>query len=448
MSRSYVIAAPRRGFRYSVSFVAVFAMVAAMLSFAAAPAAAVTGDLVISGVVDGPLSGGIPKAIEVYVVNNIADLSIYGVGSANNGGGSDGEEFTFPADAATAGEYIYVASEVVAFNDFFGFVPNYSSSAASINGDDAIELFMNGSVVDVFGEINIDGSGQPWEYQDGWAYRADGSGADGSTFVVGNWSLSGPNALDGETVNGTAATPFPLGTYTGVAEGPTILINEVDADQTSTDDAEFVELYDGGVGSTDLSGLSIVLLNGSDDASYLAFDLDGQSTDAAGYFVLCGDASNTANCDLDVSPNTNLIQNGADAVALYEGDAVDFPNDTPITTTGLLDAVVYDTSDTDDPGLLTLVTGPQVNENGRGAGALHSNQRCPNGSGAALDTGTFAQFLPTPGEANVCEDPAVEVFIHEIQGSGDASPLVGQTVIIEGIVVGDFQDDVGANGDR
>ena len=47
----------------------------------------------------------------------------------------------------------------------------------------------------------------------------------------------------------------------------------------------------------------------------------------------------------------------------------------------------------------------------------------------------------------MCEDPAVEVFIHEIQGSGDASPLVGQTVIIEGIVVGDFQDDVGANGD-
>jgi len=38
-------------------------------------------------------------------------------------------------------------------------------------------------------------------------------------------------------------------------------------------------------------------------------------------------------------------------------------------------------------------------------------------------------------------------FIHDIQGSGSASPIVGNTVTIEGIVVGDFQDDVGANGD-
>ena len=54
-----------------------------------------------------------------------------------------------------------------------------------------------------------------------------------------------------------------------------VVINEVDADQVSTDSAEFVELYDGGVGNTDLTGLVLVLYNGSDDASYLSFDLDG-----------------------------------------------------------------------------------------------------------------------------------------------------------------------------
>jgi hypothetical protein len=438
-----------RGYRLLISFGAVLAMLAALLSFTATPAAAVTGDLVITGVVDGPLTGGIPKAIELYAVNNIADLSIYGVGSANNGGGSDGEEFTFPAVAATSGDFIYVASEATGFATFFGFAPDYTSIAASINGDDAIELFMNGSVVDVFGEINVDGSGQPWEYQDGWAYRADGTGADGTTFTIGNWSFSGPNALDGEATNATAATPFPIGSYTGDASGPTILINEVDADQTSIDDAEFLELYDGGAGNTDLSGLSIVLYNGSDDASYRAFDLDGQSTDGAGYFVLCGNAANTANCDLDVSPDTNLIQNGADAVALVVGDATDFPNDTPLSTTGLLDALVYDTNDGDDPVLLTLLNAaqPQVNEDGDGAKDTDSNQRCANGSGGALNSDTYAQFPPTPGAENLCEDPALEVFIHDIQGAGASSPLIGLTVVIEGIVVGDFQDDVGANGD-
>lgn len=40
------------------------------------------------------------------------------------------------------------------------------------------------------------------------------------------------------------------------------------------------------------------------------------------------------------------------------------------------------------------------------------------------------------------------VKIHEIQGNGASSPMTGQTVLIEGIVVGDFQDGAsGTNGD-
>ncbi|PLX11223.1 MAG: hypothetical protein C0598_08560, partial [Marinilabiliales bacterium] len=171
-------------------------------------------DLLISGVYDGPLSGGTPKGVELYVINNIADMSIYGLGSANNGGGSDGEEFTFPAVSYSAGTFIYVSSEDVQFPIWFGFAPDYTSSAMSINGDDAVELFMNGSVIDVFGDINVDGTGQAWEYMDGWAYRVDGTGPDGSTFQLANFTYSGPNALDGETSNATAATPFPTGTYT------------------------------------------------------------------------------------------------------------------------------------------------------------------------------------------------------------------------------------------
>ncbi len=174
-------------------------------------------DLVISGVIDGPLPGGQPKAIEVYVINNVADMSVYGLGSANNGGGSDGEEFTFPADSYNAGDFVYVASEDVEFNNWFGFDPDYTDDAANINGDDAIELFMNGGVIDVFGDIDLDGTGEPWEYLDGWAYRVDGTGPDGSTFVLGNFSYSGPDALDGETSNASAATPFPVGTYTAGA---------------------------------------------------------------------------------------------------------------------------------------------------------------------------------------------------------------------------------------
>jgi predicted extracellular nuclease len=189
-------------------------------------------DLIISGVIDGPLPGGLPKAVEFYVVNDITDLSIYGVGSANNGGGTEGEEFTFSADSATAGNFLYVATEATDFITFFGFAPDYTGSAASINGDDAIELFENGVVVDVFGDINVDGSGQPWEYLDGWAYRVDGSAPGGDVFALSNWTFSGPNALEGETSNDAAASPFPLGTYspermTSSCGDPATLIHEI-----------------------------------------------------------------------------------------------------------------------------------------------------------------------------------------------------------------------------
>lgn len=63
----------------------------------------------------------------------------HGFGSANNGGGTDGEEFTFSNVGATAGDFIYVASETPNFVIFFGFAPGYTDSAANINGDDAIE---------------------------------------------------------------------------------------------------------------------------------------------------------------------------------------------------------------------------------------------------------------------------------------------------------------------
>lgn len=185
-------------------------------------------DMIITGLFDGPLPGGVPKVAEIYVINNIADLSIYGLGSANNGGGSDGEEFTFPADTASAGEFIYVAKEDAGgeFNAYFGFQPNYiESSAVNFNGDDAVELFMGGNVIDTFGDINVDGTGEPWEYLDGWAYRNDNTGPDGTTFLISNWYFSGVDANDGQTTNATAPTPFPLGTFSYVpTSDPTLAI--------------------------------------------------------------------------------------------------------------------------------------------------------------------------------------------------------------------------------
>src|SRR5262249_59464080 len=65
----------------------------------------------------------------------------------------------------------------------------------------------------------------------------------------------------------------------------------------------------------------------------------------------------------------------------------------PISTANLQDAIVYDTDDPDDAGLLVLLNPdqPQVNENGGGSGTTQSSQRCPNGSGGARNTSTYQQ---------------------------------------------------------
>ena len=235
----------------------------------------------------------------------------------------------------------------------------------------------------------------------------------------------------GEAVN-TPGAPNAL-----VSVLPDIVINEVDSDTPSTDVLEFVELYDGGDGNTSLDGLVVVFFNGSNDLSYASFDLDGFSTDANGYFVL-GNSGVTP----DLTFSDGILQNGADAVALFQGDAADFPANTAITTTDLIDALVYDTADADDAGLLALLNAgqPQVDEAGGGDSANHSNQRCPNGSGGARNTNTYAQFAPTVGAANACETPVVEAKIHEVQGSGGSVAING-IVTVEAIVVADYQND-------
>ena len=174
-----------------------------------------TNSLVIIGVYDGPNSGGTPKGIELFALADIADLSLYGISAVYNGGGSSAGTigFTFPADALTAGQSIFVSNESTEFANFFGFSPDYTTGILNINGDDSIELYENGLIIDTFGDVNTDGTGTPWEYLDGWAYRVSNTGPDGTSFVLANWTFSGINQLEGASTNAACTVPYPLGTY-------------------------------------------------------------------------------------------------------------------------------------------------------------------------------------------------------------------------------------------
>ncbi len=276
------LTSPRRRF---TTLSALLVLVASLLTalVTAPPARATTGDMVITGIIDGPLTGGVPKAVEFYVVNDIANLSAWGFGSANNAGGTDGQEFTF-SGSANAGDFLYVASEATGFTNFFGFAPTATAGAASINGDDAIELFQGGAVVDVFGEISA--APGTWNYADGWAYRVNDTGQDGTTFVPGNWTFSGPDALDGETTNATAATPFPIGTYTagdgggGGDDAPELLLTEIVVTPTA---GEFVEIHNAGDAAVDLSDVYLTDATFAGGSTYYYNVVTGTNAGGGGF---------------------------------------------------------------------------------------------------------------------------------------------------------------------
>lgn len=170
-----------------------------------------------------------------------------------------------------------------------------------------------------------------------------------------------------------------------------VVINEVDADQTGNDTTEFIELKSN-TPNFALDGLIVVLYNGSNDASYTTVDLAGKTTDAQGFFIIGSDA--TPGADVLLGPD-NTIQNGADAIAIYQAAASAFPNGTAVTNVGLIDAVVYGTSDDDDVELLAgLNQTVQWDENLNSMKDLESIQR--------KDDGTFCTSLPTLRATNIC----------------------------------------------
>jgi len=288
------------------------------------------GNLYIAGVVDGPLSGGTPKGIQFCANGNIADLSIYGFGSANNGGGTDGVEFTFPADALSNGDCIWVASEAANFTNFFGFVPCYVAGApASINGDDAIELFCSGAVEDVFGDINVDGNGEIWEYTDGWAFGQNGTPA---TFDPADWIYSGIATWGGAVTNATAPNPYPspMQNCPGVTCGITALSNPIIICSTVTVGVDMVTIN---IGYTGVDPAVSVLNNGAGMISG-----DDPAVTAGGTIIISSlNEGDTWSIELSSAGCTGLIATGTVSTtqcdpnvmnpcsALYIGGVIDGP---------------------------------------------------------------------------------------------------------------------------
>ncbi len=195
--------------------------------------------LQIIGVIDATLPGGQPKALEFYAFEDIADLSVYSLDVFSNGNTTASNTVSFDSVALEAGDFYYVTGDAADFETWFGFAADEEDGAASFNGDDAFQLARDGEVVDSFGEVGVDGTGQVWEYTDGWAYRLDGTGPDLSAFLAGDWTFSGPDALDGAGTNDAADPAFPDGSYTAG-----VLLEVIAAEDFDGGDVNLIEGFD------------------------------------------------------------------------------------------------------------------------------------------------------------------------------------------------------------
>ncbi|GAB4198195.1 MAG: hypothetical protein Tsb002_32960 [Wenzhouxiangellaceae bacterium] len=266
-------------------------------------------------------------------------------------------------------------------------------SGVTIDGPDAdslVSAYLNDTPIaqQTVLDLSQHATGAAWQRVDlseGDEIDSGGNGLDGADETSENLRLTWGEgvATPGQAAGGDVQPP-----------GPNILINEVNAVAAASD--EFIELFDGGVGGTNLSGLVLVLYADTLQ-SYAAVDLAGVSTDATGYALIGGG-----------NPSPDLIlpaalNDGAAAIALYIGSAADFPAGTAVQTDGVLDALVYDSGQADVAGLLALLEAgqAQVDENANNGAATESLQRCPNGSGGRRRTGTYLPTTPSPGLLNM-----------------------------------------------
>lgn len=198
-------------------------------------ATAAQAQFMITGVMDGDLTGGTPKVVEIknYTGSNQSLTGIYLLNNVNGTTTGTGitttTHLTTIAASLDAGDFAVVYgtanSGAAQFASVYSSVPVNATAGGSANvngnGDDAYVLYreMNANtqydagtdtVLDVFGVYGVDGTGQTWEYTDDAAVRTSGPAT--ATWTSGQWTITSVDTL---TAPQHAAT-MPLGANTAL----------------------------------------------------------------------------------------------------------------------------------------------------------------------------------------------------------------------------------------
>lgn len=340
--------------------------------------------IALNGAVDFNTAYGVDPTYEIANTNAVPDMREARAGSIDglSSGLSGGEVLVLlywdgQSDLMSDLDYVLWGDKVEAVDKTAVAIdgPDPDGNTSTYANDTSIA---NQAVIDT----SQHAGGMSWQRSDmneGMEVTTGGNGITGNDETSEDWN----NTFFEGTPTPNAAAGNP--------PAPQIIINEVDA----VGSAEFIELKGSPNAST--NGVSLVMYDGDTDQVYAAHDLSGLTLSGDGY-LLIGDASLTP----DLTLAMNSLQDGADAVAIYYADINNFPVGTSISQVDLMDALVYDSGQAMDAGLLALMNNgqAQVNENANGQAANESLSRCPNGSGGPLNSDTYQAVDPTPGLIN------------------------------------------------
>lgn len=219
------------------------------------------------------------------------------------------------------------------------------------------------------------------------------------------------------------------------ATGDPVLVNEVLASHTGTDDTEFIELF--GEAGTSLAGLSIIVVESDDQSSNGNIDrrLDFGADDrlgANGYFLVGNPDGLAANYAVvpNIPVSNNFLENSSFTLALVTTESIS--GAAVSGTEVVLDSVALWDGDAGDSFFFAApVVGPDGSFFPAGASRIVEGVDTDTASDWAL-----GDFFLGPGNTPVGGDapPPVEATIMEIQGRGARSPLEDQRVSTEGFV--------------
>jgi len=169
----------------------------------------VFGDLFISEVAD-PGDAYSARFVELYNTGTAIDFDTdtWYLCRQSNGGSTWGDILLTGTIGANA--YFCIAYNTASFETNYGFTPDQTSGNINGNGDDGYFLYSGsghstGTLVDAYGEIDVDGTGDPWEYLDAIAYRKNEISSPNTTWTASEWIIIDP----GDTTDATPGSQNP-----------------------------------------------------------------------------------------------------------------------------------------------------------------------------------------------------------------------------------------------